>query len=106
MVAEAAVAFELARAAREKFGGDAMVDVLAAYGAYLERIGWARARPPRRPDRLHGRREVDPRAARWRQRIGRTFVDLDAAVEQATGETVAELFDRDGEDRFRELRAA
>jgi chorismate synthase len=41
VVAEAAVAFELARAAREKFGGDAMVDVLAAYRAYRERIEWA-----------------------------------------------------------------
>jgi chorismate synthase len=41
VVAEATVAFELARAAREKFGGDAMVDVLAAYRAYLERIQWA-----------------------------------------------------------------
>jgi chorismate synthase len=40
VVVEAAVAFELARAAREKFGGDAMVDVLAAHRAYLERIEW------------------------------------------------------------------
>ena len=40
VVAEAAVAFELARAAREKFGGDAMVDVLEAYRAYLDRIEW------------------------------------------------------------------
>jgi hypothetical protein len=40
VVVEAAVAFELARAAREKFGGDAMVDVLAAYRAYLQRIEW------------------------------------------------------------------
>jgi chorismate synthase len=38
VVAEAAVAWELARAAREKLGGDAMVDVLAAHHAYLERI--------------------------------------------------------------------
>jgi chorismate synthase len=38
VVAEAAVAWELARAAREKLGGDAMVDVLAAQRAYLERI--------------------------------------------------------------------
>jgi hypothetical protein len=37
-VAEAAVAWELARAAREKLGGDALVDVLAAHEAYLERI--------------------------------------------------------------------
>src|SRR5438067_2329699 len=41
VVAEAAVAFELARAAREKFGGDALGDFVAAHRAYLERIGWA-----------------------------------------------------------------
>ena len=40
VVAEAAVAWELARAAREKFGGDALTDFLAAHAAYLERIGW------------------------------------------------------------------
>jgi chorismate synthase len=40
VVAEAAVAFELARAAREKFGGDALRDFVAAYRAYLERIDW------------------------------------------------------------------
>jgi chorismate synthase len=41
VVVEAAVAFELARAAREKHGGDAMTDVLAAHRAYLDRIQWA-----------------------------------------------------------------
>jgi chorismate synthase len=40
VVAEAAVAFELARAAREKFGGDAVDDFTAAHTAYLERIDW------------------------------------------------------------------
>ena len=40
VVAEAAVAWELARAAREKFGGDAMGDFVAAHRAYLERIDW------------------------------------------------------------------
>jgi chorismate synthase len=40
VVAEAAVAFELARAARDKFGGDALGDFLAAHKAYLERIDW------------------------------------------------------------------
>jgi chorismate synthase len=40
VVAEAAVAFELARAAREKFGGDALGDLVAAHEAYLERIDW------------------------------------------------------------------
>jgi chorismate synthase len=40
VVAEASVAFELARAGREKFGGDAIDDFVAAYRAYLERIPW------------------------------------------------------------------
>ena len=40
VVAEAAVAFELARAAREKFGGDALADFVEAHRAYLERIPW------------------------------------------------------------------
>ena len=38
VVAEAAVAFELARAAREKFGGDALDDFVAAHRAYLDRL--------------------------------------------------------------------
>ena len=42
VVAEAAVAWELARAAREKFGGDALVDFVAAHSAYRERIRWPR----------------------------------------------------------------
>jgi chorismate synthase len=37
VVAEAAVAWELARAAKEKFGGDAIGDFVAAHRAYLER---------------------------------------------------------------------
>jgi chorismate synthase len=40
VVAEAAVAWELARAAREKFGGDAIGDFVGAWRAYLERIDW------------------------------------------------------------------
>jgi chorismate synthase len=40
VVAEASVAFELARAAREKFGGDAVGDFVATYRAYVERIPW------------------------------------------------------------------
>ncbi len=41
VVAEAAVAFELARAARDKFGGDSIGDFVAAYSAYRERIDWS-----------------------------------------------------------------
>jgi chorismate synthase len=40
VVAEACVAWELARAARDKFGGDSLGDFLAAHGTYLERIDW------------------------------------------------------------------
>ena len=40
VVAEAAVAWELARAAHEKFGGDAVGDFVAAWRSYVERIGW------------------------------------------------------------------
>jgi chorismate synthase len=40
VVAEACVAWELAAAAREKFGGDALGDFVAAHRAYLERIDW------------------------------------------------------------------
>jgi chorismate synthase len=41
VVAEAAVAWELARAAKEKFGGDALQDFVAAHAAYLARTGWS-----------------------------------------------------------------
>ena len=40
VVAEAAVAWELARAAHDKFGGDAVGDFVGAWRAYLERIDW------------------------------------------------------------------
>ncbi len=40
VVAEACVAFELARAAREKFGGDALGDFRAAHRDYVERVDW------------------------------------------------------------------
>ena len=43
VIAEAAVAFELAAAARDKFGGDLIDDFVAAHRAYLARIDWHRA---------------------------------------------------------------
>ena len=41
VVAEAVVAFELAVAARDKFGGDSIGDFVAARNAYVERIDWS-----------------------------------------------------------------
>jgi chorismate synthase len=43
VVAEAMVAFVLASAYREKFGGDNLDDMLHAVGAYAQRIGWLQA---------------------------------------------------------------
>ena len=43
VVAEAVIAFELARAAKEKFGGDAIGDFVAAHAHYLNRIPWSPA---------------------------------------------------------------
>jgi chorismate synthase len=43
VVAEAVIAFELARAAKEKFGGDAVGDFAAAHAHYLSRIPWSPA---------------------------------------------------------------
>jgi chorismate synthase len=40
VIAEACVAWEIAGAAREKFGGDSLGDFVAAHGAYLDRIPW------------------------------------------------------------------
>jgi chorismate synthase len=40
VVAEGAVAWELARLAKDKFGGDAIGDFVAAWRAYVERIDW------------------------------------------------------------------
>jgi chorismate synthase len=42
VVAEAAVAWELACSAKDKFGGDAIADFVGAHRAYVERIRWPR----------------------------------------------------------------
>jgi chorismate synthase len=42
VVGEAMVALVLAKAARDKFGGDHIDDVKAAVAGYCERIGWKR----------------------------------------------------------------
>jgi len=42
VVAEAAVAWELACSAKDKFGGDAIGDFVGAHRAYVERIQWPR----------------------------------------------------------------
>ena len=61
VVAEAAAAFELARAAREKFGGDAIGDFVATPAPIWSASTGLLARQARRPRRLHGGRQVESR---------------------------------------------
>ncbi len=42
VVAEAVMAYEVARCVREKFGGDSVGDMISTVAAYLERIAWRR----------------------------------------------------------------
>jgi shikimate kinase len=49
-----------------------------------------------------GKSTVGPELAR---RLGVPFVELDAEIERAAGATIREIFERDGEARFRELEA-
>ena len=89
VVAEAAVAWELARAAREKFGGDALVDFVAppllaryrgadrvaanALDRHLALVGFMGA----------GKTTLGGEVA---ARLGRPFVDLDGEIERRTGD--------------------
>jgi shikimate kinase len=50
-----------------------------------------------------GKSSVGPELAR---RLGVPFVELDAEIERGAGKPVREIFERDGEARFRELEAA
>jgi shikimate kinase len=50
-----------------------------------------------------GKSTVGPALA---ARLGVPFVELDAEIERAAGRTVREIFEQEGEPRFRELEAA
>ena len=50
-----------------------------------------------------GKSTVGPELAR---RLDVPFVELDEEIERMAGASVSEIFERDGEDRFRELEAA
>ena len=49
-----------------------------------------------------GKSTLGPRLA---DRLGRTFVAVDAIVEERVGRSIAEIFELDGEAAFRELEA-
>lgn len=47
-----------------------------------------------------GKTTVGKQLAEW---LGYRFNDLDAVIEQHTGRTIADIFQNDGEDKFREM---
>ena len=104
VVAEAGVAFELARAALEKFGGDAIGDFVASHAAYLERIARHDSRPSPKPgaDRVHGRGQDHHRNAPG-QRLGWRFFDADVEIESEATKPIGAIFRDDGEGAFRAL---
>ena len=104
VVAEACVAFELARAAREKFGGDALGDFVAAHGAPTSSASrGTRARPARtRARRASWARARRPSAREVARLTERPFVDTDAEIERQHG-PIAEIFEERGEPEFRAI---
>jgi chorismate synthase len=102
IVCEAMLSLALADAVLEALGGDTLLGL---------RTGFARMRLSARtsigPIFLIGpmgvgKTTVGSRLARL---LGLPFVDLDARLETQTGATVAELFGREGEERFRQREA-
>jgi hypothetical protein len=103
-VAEACVAWELAAAARDKFGGDALGDFVGAYNAYLERIDWQ----PRnalnlasRAGRVQGRGQVDARPTGRGSVSGARSSTSTATWSRDLAATIPELFEQRGETAFR-----
>ena len=104
VVAEAAVAWELARAAREKFGGDALADFVAAH----PRVPRAHRMAPHALDRhiaLIGFMGAGKSTlgAEARRRLERPFVDLDREIEEHA--PIGRIFATEGEPAFRAREA-
>ena len=98
VVAEAVVAFELARTVREKFGGDALGDLLAAHASVpgADGVPIDRGRPGALDRHVAlvgfmgaGKSELAGQVA---ARLDRPLVDVDANVERVEGVSIAELF--------------
>ncbi len=100
VVGEAVVAFELANAVLEKFGGDSLGEVrrnLDAYRETLAMIVYLVGMPGA------GKSVVGKELA---GRLGVPFIDLDSEIERQTGSSVADIFAAEGEAAFRGLEAA
>ena len=102
VVAEAAVAWELARAAREKFGGDALGDFVAAHARVPRAHPGAEthaARPSRRARSASWARARPRSGPQLAEQLGRPFVDVDGEIERE--EPIARIFETGGEAAFR-----
>ena len=106
VVAEAAVAWELA-AARRTSSVATRSGTSSQPTAPTSSVSGGRARPGASPRarRVHGRGKDDAGRA-GRSPARRRFVDLDREIEARAGATIAELFARDGEAGFRALEEA
>src|SRR5204862_423979 len=86
VVAEACVGWELAAAAREKLGGDALAEFVAAYRAYLGRIDWPpRSARPLARDEAQFRTLFEQRRSLYEQVADATADDVDDVVLAAAG---------------------
>ena len=100
VVGEAVMAFELANAVLEKFGGDSLPETRrepralpGGTGVIVYLVGMPGA----------GKTVVGRELA---GRLGVPFVDLDTEIEREQGRPIAEIFGSEGEAAFRALEAA
>ena len=105
VVAEAAVAWELAVAAQDKFGGDAIGDFVAAHAAYLERMMTLNALD--RHVALIGFMGAGKTtlAREVAARLERAAVDADRLIEGRVQVPLGEFFAKRGELEFRAVEA-
>ena len=96
VVAEACVAFELARAAKEKFGGDALDTSWVPGARTWSASRGRRPRPPPRDLGVHGRGKSTVGSASPRD--GTAVRDLDRLIEKRHG-PIPELFEEAGRGR-------
>ena len=111
VVVETMVALVLARAALEKFGGDSLTETRRNIEAYQ------RAVADREAPAARGTRVMAPKAVlvglpgsgkstigrRLAKALGVGLLDTDAAIEQQTGRSIADIFATDGEQEFRRI---
>ena len=101
VVAEAVVAYVVAGAYLDKFGGDSLADVVDSVAAYEKKTGGEGAMAPLvalAGFMGSGKSSVGALCAGL---LGWRFLDLDDEIARSAGMTIAEVFQRHGERAFR-----